>query len=217
MVDPEDNSHKLSRKIELIQKEVLLGNINLLDYELVPLFDELKKSITISNLVLTSKSYSNACTLLDQKFGELKKLLSSRDSKEKFVQYMALNPEESEIASLFNGCWRKSFNLTGLSMNFLELSKKKLGRKKSKKLEIKPLTRTRGQMGEFILEVSEQKFTDSMMDFYNSIIEKLPCFFEEIFNDEQDQIKIYEKFVYVLHLLQSSKIKYQKETNTLYL
>ncbi len=217
MDDPDDNSQKLSRKIEFIQKEVLLGKINLLDYELVPLFKELKDSITVNTLDINSKSYKNACMLLDQKFGELKKLLSSRDSKEKFVQYMALNPEESEMASLFDGCWREAFNLTSLSMNFLELSKKKLGRKKSKKIEIKPITRTKGQTGEFILEVSEQKFSDSMMEFYNSILDKLPCFFEEIFEDEQDQIKIYEKFVYVLHLLQSSKIKYQKETNTLYL
>ena len=37
-----------------------------------------------------------------------------------------------------------------------------------------------------------------------------------IFGDEQDQAKIYEIFVYLLHLLQLGKIKYQKETNTLY-
>jgi len=38
-----------------------------------------------------------------------------------------------------------------------------------------------------------------------------------VFDNELDQIEIYEQFVYLLHLLQLGKIKYQKDTNTLYL
>ncbi|MFX1237712.1 MAG: hypothetical protein ACFFAS_20045 [Promethearchaeota archaeon] len=217
MSNIDDNAKKISRKIDDLQKKVLLGKINLLDYELVPLFDELKKSITIQNLDLNSKSYKNACDLLDKKFGELKNLLSSKDSQEKFLQYLEFNPDELEIASLFNGCWSEPFNLSSMSLSFLRLSKNKLSKKKRKGLIIKPVMRSNAQTGKFILEVPEQKFTDNMMDFFNSIIAKLPCFFEDIFEDDEDQIVIYEKFVYILHLLQSNKIKYQKETNTLYI
>jgi len=55
------------------------------------------------------------------------------------------------------------------------------------------------------------------MDFFNAIKYKFPCSFDDIFEDEHDQIIIYEKFVYILHLLQLGKIKYQKESNFLYM
>ena len=41
--------------------------------------------------------------------------------------------------------------------------------------------------------------------------------YDEIFEDEHDQIRIFENFVYLLHLLQLNLIKYQKETKYLYL
>ena len=56
-----------------------------------------------------------------------------------------------------------------------------------------------------------------MTSFFNKIKEKLPCYFEDIFDDELDQMKVYEYFVYLLHLLQLGKIKYEKNTNTLYI
>ena len=69
----------------------------------------------------------------------------------------------------------------------------------------------------FLLEVPEQKFTEKMNNYFNHIKSRLPCSFDEIFENEQDQIKVYENFVYILHLLQLGKLKYQKETNFLYI
>ena len=217
MTETEDISEKIGKKIEEVQKQVLMGKINLLDYELVPIFNELKKNITVSNLDINSRSYKVACSLLNQKFGELKKLLSSLDNEKKFLEYLKLKPDENEIANLFNGCWRKSFNLNVISLEFLEESKQKLSKEKKPGLKIETLLRKAVKGEKFLLEISESNFTDNMMDFLNIILGKLPCVFEEIFEDEKDQIKIYQKFVYVLHLLQLGKIKYQKETNTLYL
>ena len=52
---------------------------------------------------------------------------------------------------------------------------------------------------------------------YEKIKNRLPCLYDDIFEDEHDQLKIFENFVFLLHLLQLGKIKYQKETNFLYL
>ena len=38
-----------------------------------------------------------------------------------------------------------------------------------------------------------------------------------IFEDEEDDIKLCKKFVYLLHLLQSGLVNYQKETNFIYI
>jgi len=56
-----------------------------------------------------------------------------------------------------------------------------------------------------------------MLAFFNSIKDKLPCSYEQIFENELDQMKIFENFVYLLYLLQLNKIKYEKNTNMLYL
>lgn len=70
--------------------------------------------------------------------------------------------------------------------------------------------------GNFLLEISKHQFSERINDFFDSIKNKLPCPFDAIFEGERDQIKIYQNFVYLLHLLQSGRIKYQKETNFLY-
>ncbi len=56
-----------------------------------------------------------------------------------------------------------------------------------------------------------------MTEFFNGIKDILPCSFNDIFAKEKIQEKIYEKFVYLLHLLQQGKIKYENETKTLYI
>jgi len=59
-------------------------------------------------------------------------------------------------------------------------------------------------------------FTTLLVSF-ELIKRKLPCSYDMIFEDENNQIKLFEHFVYLLHLLQLGKIKYQKESNFLYL
>jgi len=207
----------LVSKIDDIQKQVINGKINLLNYELVPLFTELQKTITINYLDKNSKTYMKACLLLDQKFEELRKLLGSLDNEKKFIEYLNLKPDDKEINELFEGCWRETFNLNPISLEFLEESKEKLDKIVKKSFNIQHLKIRRKQGEDFVLSVPERGFSEQMNEFYESILDKLPCFFEDIFEDDKDQIKIYEKFVYILHLLQLGKIKYQKETNTLYI
>jgi chromatin segregation and condensation protein Rec8/ScpA/Scc1 (kleisin family) len=117
---------------------------------------------------------------------------------------------------LFNTCWIKPFSIESLSLNFLGSSKEKLDRGESYSVTIDHLDKVIVKQN-FLIEVPRLKFTEKIMSFYNNIKNKLPCLFDEIFEDEQDQIKIYEKFVYLLHLLQMGKIKYQKQTNFLYI
>ena len=69
---------------------------------------------------------------------------------------------------------------------------------------------------DFILELPKQRFTEKMTIFFEDIKNKLPCSFNNIFDEIENQIEIYEKFVYLLHLLQLNKIKYEKNTDTLY-
>jgi len=212
----EDNIlEELNRKIKDIHDDILEGKISLLDLELVPMFNQIKDSLNIDNLDKHSLIYKNTCELLNQKFDELKKLLSSLDTQEKFAKYLNTNPTDVEIYELFDGCWNKIFTLETLSINFLEISKEKLSKLIKKSYSIEHLQK-KDEGGVFILEVPKLKFSEKMTEFFNSIQSKLPCSFDEIFEGDSDQIKIFEKFVYLLHLLQLGKIKYQKETNTLY-
>ena len=217
MEDVEKITEILVSKIDEIQKQVVSGKINLLDYELVPFFTELQKTITVNYLDKNSKTYMKACLLLDQKFEELRKLLGSLDNQKKFIEYLNLKPDDKEINELFDGCWRKTFNLNPISLKFLEESKEKLDKLVKKSFNIQHLKIKRKQGENFVLSVPERGFSEQMNQFLDIILDKLPCFFEDIFEGDTDQIKIYEKFVYILHLLQLGKLKYQKETNTLYI
>ncbi|MFX0044022.1 MAG: hypothetical protein ACFE8L_14000 [Candidatus Hodarchaeota archaeon] len=216
MVENQDLYNDLNKKIEDIQNKVLLGEINLLDLELVPLFDDIKNILTIYNIYDGSKTYSEACRLLNQKFQELQIIISSLDNENKILEYLESNPKDTEIYQLYEGCWRNLFTIDTLSLNFLKFSKDKLSNRKETAFSLESLEKEK-LYEEFYLELPKEKFTEKMMRFFNSIKKKLPCAYDEIFEDEDDQIKIYEHFVYLLHLLQLGKIKYQKDTKFLYL
>jgi len=212
----EDISEEINRKIEDIQKEVLAGKLTLLDLELAPLFNELENTLSVYNLNKYSKSYKNATELLSQKFDELKNLLSSLDTEKKFMAFLKSNPDDSSIFELMKGCWREPFNIHALSLEFLENSKNKLSRERSRSITIEHLNKLKVK-NNFILEIPRHNFTEKMTEFFNEIKDILPCSFNDIFAKEKIQEKIYEKFVYLLHLLQQGKIKYENETKTLYI
>ncbi len=216
MEEYKDLSEGINRKIQDIQLKVLSGEIALLDLELVPIFENIKDSLNIGNINNYSTAFKNSFQLLVNKFEELKILINNLDKKEGFFQYLKSNPEDLEVYELFNGCWVKPFNFESLSLNFLNFSNKKLLKERGYPAIIDHIDKVKIKQS-FLLEVPEHNFTDKLMNFFNSIKNKFPCSFDEIFEEEQNQIEIYEKFVYILHLLQLGKIKYQKETNFLYL
>ncbi len=211
-----DYSEEITKKIEDIKNKVLSGDISLLDIELVPIFNSLKDTLSTYNINKYSTTYEKVFRLLTQKFEELKFLLTHLDNEEIFLNYLNTNPEDLEIYQLFEGCWKKPFTIESLSLRFLESSKDKLCIEKGAspiinlvdKIELKE---------NFLLEVPKHKFTEKMMFFFNSIKDKFPCSYDEIFKEDKVQVEVFEKFVYLLHLLQLGKIKYEKNTNFLYL
>jgi len=211
-----DLSEEINKKIENIKNRVLSGEFSLLDIELVPIFEDLKDSLNIYNLNKYSMTYENAFQLLNQKFEELRIILDYLDNKEKFLDYLKTNPSELEIYQLFEDCWRKPFIVNALSLKFLESSKDRLVNDKKEPLIVESIDKIDFKE-DFLLEIPEQKFTEKMMAFYDIIKNKLPCSYEDLFEGDHDQMKIFENFVYLLHLLQLGKIKYQKESNFLYL
>ena len=215
MGEYEDFSEEINRKIEEIQKKVISGEMALLEVELFPLFENLKNSLNTSNLNKYSITYKNVAQLLVQKFEELKILINNIDQKDGFLNFLKLNPEDSEIHQLLNECWIEPLDIESLSLNFLEQSKDKLSNRKNYPINIEQIEKV-DVKDTFLLEVPEQEFTEKMLNFYNDIKDKLPCLFDEIFEAEQSQIRIYKNFVYILHLLQLGKLKYQKETKYLY-
>ena len=212
----QDFSEEINKKIEDIKTRVLSGEISLLDIELVPIFENLKDSLNIYNINKYSTTYMSAFQLLSQKFEELKIFLNYLDNKDKFLNYIKTNPKDTEIYQLFEDCWREPFTINTLSMEFLEYSKDRLVTKKGVPFTIEPINKI-DLKENFLLEIPDKKFTEKMSAFFDSIKNKLPCSYDEIFDDEDDQIKIFEYFIYLLHLLQVGKLKYQKETNFLYL
>ena len=215
-MESKDFSEEINNTIETIKNRVLSGEISLLEIDLVPIFENLKDSLTIYNISKYSRTYKSAFQLLSQKFEELKIFLSYLDNQDKFLKFLKANPRDIEIYQVFEDCWREPFNINALSLKFLEYSKERLVLEKGKPLKIEPIEKIKLKQ-DFILEISEKRFTERMLAFFNIIKDKLPCTYEEIFEDELDQMKIFENFVYILHLLQMGKIKYQKETNFLYL
>ena len=216
MTEKIDLSEELNKKIEIIKDDVLSGKTTLLELELNPLFHDLKDSLSIFNIENYSLTYKNVCELLNEKFEELKNLLSSLNIDEKFFEFMKAHPEDEEIFEIFKGCWRKVFYIDGMSLNFLEYASDRFCKERLMELGIKHLKK--GKIDDqFLLEIPKYKFTEKMTSFFNKIKEKLPCYFEDVFDDELDQMKVYEYFVYLLHLLQLNKIKYEKNTNTLYI
>jgi len=211
-----DFSEELNIKIETIKTKVLSGEISLLDIELVSIFESLKDSLNIYNINNYSMTYKSAFQLLSQKFEELKIFLSYLDNKDKFLAFLKTNPKDTEIFQLFEDCWRDPFTVDALSLKFLEYSRDRLVIKKGEPLEIEPIDKVEIKEN-FLLELSSENFTEKMLAFYEKIKNRLPCLYDEIFEDEHDQLKIFENFVFLLHLLQIGKIKYQKETNFLYL
>ncbi len=216
MADSELIFQNLVKKIEDIQKSVNLGEINLLDLELVPLFNDLRDTLNIKNLNEHSRTYKEAYNLLDHKFNELKSLLSSSNIEQKFLKYFELNPSDEEISSLFENCWRKAFAIDVLSYQFLDSSKSLLKREKRSPLE-SPTIEYEEYNEDFILKVPKLRYTEKMTQYLEEIKKKMPCSFNDIFEEEQDDINLCKNFVYILHLLQSGMIKFQKETNFLYL
>ena len=210
-----DYSKEITKKVEDIKNKVLSGEISLLDIELASIFTELKDTLNTYNLNKYSKTFKKAFNLLTQKFEELKLLLNSLHGEEISMNFLNTNPEDLEIYQLFKGCWRKPFILNALSSKFLEASKDRLVREKGDPITIELVERITIKE-EFLLEAPSQKFTEKMMIFFNSIKDKLPCSYDEIFEESKSQVKLFENFVYLLHLLQINKIKYEKNTNTLY-
>jgi chromatin segregation and condensation protein Rec8/ScpA/Scc1 (kleisin family) len=208
-------SAEIEKEVNKIREDVLQGKISLLDLQLVPVFDKLKNSLDISTLDQSSKTYKETCQLLNKKFEELKKLLSSLDEEKQYIEYLKSNPDDNEILELFSHCWRKTFKLQALSYSFLKSSKERLDQPPSTPFSIEHLER--GTISEdFVVDVSTHQFTEKMTHFYEKIKNELPCGFNEVFSGSQNQIEVYKRFIYILHLIQSKKIKYQPETNTLY-
>lgn len=216
MTDLEHISEELSRKIEDIQKDVLTGRLSLLDLELAPFFTELKDSLNMKNINKYSKIYANACELLDEKFENLRALLASLNDENKFFEYLKSAPEDLEIYQLFRKCSRIEYVIDSLSIEFLKRSKAILCREKPEPYILEHLDKIAHKQ-EFLVEMPKQQFTDKMMKYFKEIQNKLPCSFDFLFEEIQNQDRIYEHFVYILHLLQMGKVKYQKQTNTLYI
>jgi len=215
-VEELDLSDKINKRIALIKDDVLSGKINLLELQLNPIFSEIKNSISIHNIENYSQSYVNAVELLNDKFEELKNLLSSLDIEKKFEDFLKTHPNEDQISDIFRGCWRETFHFEPISLKFLDYASNRYIRERITHYTIEHLTREKTN-DQFLLEVPKYKYTEKISAFYDKIKKKLPCFFEDVFDNELDQIEIYEQFVYLLHLLQLGKIKYQKDTNTLYI
>ncbi|MHA2290003.1 MAG: hypothetical protein ACXABG_14555, partial [Promethearchaeota archaeon] len=191
-----DFSENINKKIEDIKDDVLSGKINLLELELNPIFSDIKDSLTIFNIKNYSHSYVNACELLERKFEELRNLLNSLDIEKKFMGFLQKTPTKEEIYDIFNGCWNHNFELEPLSFNFLEYALNRFCKEKTINLGIEHLDKERSDY-QFLLEIPKLKFTEKVNEFLDEIRNKLPCYFEEVFENEKDQIKIYEKFVYL--------------------
>ncbi len=211
----QDIREKISAEVEKIKDNLLNGRITLLETELVPLFVDLKNSLNIENIFPYSELFKEISLLLAQKFEELQKLINSLGKTNVVLQFLENEPSEATISQVLRYSWISPFNLPSISQNYLDKCKRSLVKERESHLIFEHpdmIKKTRN----FFLEMPEQNFIEKMNNFYNNIKDSLPCPYELIFKDETNQEKLFENFVYFLHLLQSGKLKYQKETNSIY-
>ena len=163
-----DFSEEINKKIENIKEEVIAGTIDLLNFELNPIFRDIKDSLSIFNIENYSDSYKNACELLRRKFEELRNLLSSLDIEKTFFDYLKENPKETEITEIMSGCWNYPFELDAVSLNFLEYASNRYCKEKLMDSKIEHLNREKTDF-QFLLEIPMLKFTDKLNAFFNKI------------------------------------------------
>lgn len=216
MIEFTDNSEEIIKKIENVKKKVLSGKLSLLDLELNPIFQDLKDSLNIFNISKYSGLYREACFLLNQKFEELKAFLKLLESDKLFFDFLSPKRKDSEILELLEGCWRKEFIIQNVSFDLLEECNEKYSLPKIDITQIDHLKKPEVKEN-FWIQIPKKNFTEKMLAYFSTVKKKLPCKYEDIFEDDENQIEIFENFVYLLHLLQLGKIKYQKETKSLYL
>ena len=216
MIYPKDFNLEINNKIDKIKQEIVSGKISLLELELNNLFNEMEGFINTVNLEQYAITYKRAYEILEQKFEELKKLLRSLDDDRKIIAFLKTNPKDEEICEIFKGCWHKPYYIADFSLEFLFYVADRYCKDNIPHLEIVHLKKIPSKE-DFLIEVPEFQFIEKLNKYYDEIINKLPCVFDQIFEEERNQIKIYEHFIYLLHLLQQGRIKYHKETNTLYL
>jgi hypothetical protein len=211
----DDTSTDIINQIEQIKKDVFSGKLSLMELKLSPIFQELKSTLNMANLIRYSKPFEGACGLLSQKFEELQKLLNALQDDEIFSQFLEKNPSDELIASLLKKSWTKVFYLESMSLNFLNYSINRYSQERKSIDRIEHL-QIQDHKGSFLLNVPEHEFTEKIQRYFDQISYLLPCKFEELFAYESSQIKIYENFVYILHLIQLGIIKYNKEENLVY-
>ena len=216
MIYPKDFNLEINNKINKIKRDIESGKISLLELELNVIFNEMERSINKVNLELYSITYKEACEILEQKFEELKKLLASLDEDQKIISFLKNNPKDDEIYDIFRGCWHNPYYIEDLSLKFLKYAVDRFCRDNITSSELEHLNRIPSK-ADFLIEIPEFHFIEKLNQFFIEIKEKLPCEFNQIFEGESNQIQIYEHFIYLLHLLQQGRIKFHKETNTLYL
>ncbi|MHA1783547.1 MAG: hypothetical protein ACTSUL_08975 [Promethearchaeota archaeon] len=202
-------------KLKEIIRALDSKKISLLNFKLYNLFQIIRKTLNNYNLKENTLLYRETCELLSKKFEELKLLINVIDSDKIFMEFLKTSPKDDDIAELLNSSWLKPFEMSTLSEKEMLYSVEKYCKEKIVIQGIKHLSQTMHDQ-EMILEAPKYMFSEKIKNYYNEIKSFLPCRLEELFENEQNQIKIYEKFVYLLHLIQMGKIKYQKETKLFY-
>lgn len=211
----QDISTEIIDEIERIKTDILSGKLSIIELELSPIFNKLKDSLNINNLINYSPPFEGACGLLSDKFEELQRLLDTLDNEGIFTNFLKKRPSDEEIASLFITSWKEFFHLESISLKFLNYSNDRYCQERKIIEAIKHLQRQK-KIGDFLLRIPAHKFSEKIQGYFNQIIHLLPCKFEDLFTDEKDQLQLYEDFVYILHLIQLGIIQFNKEKNLVY-
>jgi hypothetical protein len=213
--DPEIKLKEINERVREIMKMVLAGDLSLLDFELKPLFREIRDSVNPKSINNYASTYSEMLDLLERKYNEFQDLINQINSDDLFLRFLEKNPNDDIISDCFTGCWRKAFTLRTVSLKGLSKYFDRFTSSHKEFIDIQHINRST-KKGEYIFFVPKESFSEKMMDFYTVLVEKLPCDYDDLFKYEKNQLVIFENFVYLLHLLQIGKVKFQKETNILY-
>lgn len=192
------------------------GELSLFNIDIGEYFINLRKFIAPSTVDPSVKAMDGGTSLLERKIHELENLILFLDSREQIYQFITRVNNEEVLADLIRRSLTEPFNPPALASHFLLKSFRKLAERKILPILEDSFAEIPGEYGG-IQEadmpdenIEELTFNENMMNYFNSIQERLPASIYDILENE-DEDEAFAHFIYILHLIQKGYVNFDPE------
>lgn len=211
--------NKLADRIQTLRDKNAQGAVDLVTQQLKDIFEQLQLLVPEYDLTICVDVFQNSSLLLEEKIEAIDHFLAQLTLKGKYLHFLQTGATEEILASLIAKVWFNTYNIPGISSQYLCNSWMQL-------VTNKKITRTSRSTQELQFESQKElqyltskgdPFEDRMDAFFKSIYKKFPTSIYELLGDKDKSGIYFERFSFILHLLKNGKIKYDSTTKSLFL